>query len=191
MAVTVRSIPASGAGVVLTAGLVLTGCASEAGQGSSEAPPPATTPSDTTSTTPESSQSSTMATPVGSLDELFEAVDERFDCPGPSDGFSGKDHFFFVDGGEQLAGRQCGETIVMTWSEDRSLIQGARELLSSTGASVPMVGTAEWFVADTTETGEGGTGAPEHQAASKDLDRLAAELGVLGHEVGDGSGGLT
>jgi hypothetical protein len=177
MAVKVRSFPASGA-VMLTAGLVLTSCASEAGQGASETPPPATTPSDTTSTNPESSQSSTMATPVGSLDELFEAVDERFDCPGPLDGFSGEDYFFFLDGGEQLMGRQCGETIVMAWSEDPSLIQDARELLASTGKPVPTVGTAQWFVADTTEAGEGGTGAPEHQAGSKDLDRLAAELGA-------------
>jgi hypothetical protein len=115
---------------------------------------------------------------VGGLDELFEAVDERFDCPGPSDGFSGEDHFFFLDGGEQLVGRQCGETIVMAWSQDPSLIQDARELLSSTGEPVPMVGTAQWFVADTTEVGEGGTGAPEHQAASTDLDSLAAELGA-------------
>ncbi|WP_147301173.1 hypothetical protein [Citricoccus muralis] len=115
---------------------------------------------------------------MGSLDELFEAVDERFDCPGPSDGFSGEDHFFMVGGGEQLVGRRCGETIVMAWSEDQSLIQGARELLNSAVAPVPVAGTAEWFVADVTEAGEGGTGAPEHQAASKDLDRLAAELGA-------------
>ncbi|MFC0248557.1 hypothetical protein ACFFIO_08580 [Citricoccus parietis] len=65
------------------------------------------------------------AAPVDSLDGLFEAVDERFDCPGPADGFSG---------------------------------------------------TAEWFVAEITEAGEGGPGAPEHQAANKDLARLATEL---------------
>lgn len=177
MAVAVQSFP-TGAGVVLMTGLVLTGCASEAGQGPSEASPPAAAPSDTTPTNPESSRSSTMAAPVGSLDELFEVVDERFDCPGPSDGFSGEDHFFFLDGGEQLVGRQCGETIVMAWSEDPSLIQGARDLLTSTGEPVPMASTADWFVADTTEAGEGGTGAPEHQAGSKDLDGLAAELGA-------------
>ncbi|MEW1980129.1 hypothetical protein AB0333_04240 [Citricoccus sp. NPDC079358] len=43
-------------------------------------------------------------------------------------------------------------------------------------APVPVVGTGEWFVADITEAGEGGTGAPEHQAATKDLGRLATEL---------------
>jgi hypothetical protein len=119
-----------------------------------------------------------MTNPVGSLDELFQAVDERFDCPGASDGFFGKDYFFMVDGGDQLVGRQCGETIVMAWSQDQLLIQGARELLSSAVAPVPVVGTAEWFVADITEAGEGGTGVPEHQSASTDLDRLAAELGA-------------
>lgn len=185
MAVETRSLPARGAVVVLTAGIVLTGCGSEAGQSggeagqsATEAPPPATTPSETTSPNPESTQSSPVADPVGSLDELFDAVDERFDCPDPSDGFSGEDHFFMVDGGDQLVGRQCGETIVMAWSEDQSPIQGARELLSSAVAPVPVAGTAHWFVADVTEAGEGGTGAPEHQATSKDLDRLAAELGA-------------
>jgi hypothetical protein len=51
--------------------------------------------------------------------------------------------------GEQKG--QCGETMVTAWSQDQSLIQGARELLSSTGEPVPVVGTAEWFVADTSE----------------------------------------
>lgn len=178
MAVKMRSFPANGAVAVLTAGLVLTGCGSQAGQWSTETSPPAITPSSPTSTHLESTQSPTSTNPVGSLDELFQAIDERFDCPGPADGFSGKDYFFMVDGGGQLVGRQCGETIVMAWSQDQSLIQGARELLSSAVAPVPVVGTAEWFVADITEAGEGGTGAPEHQAASKDLDRLAAELGA-------------
>jgi hypothetical protein len=178
MAVKMRSFPTRGAVVVLTAGLVLTGCGSESGQWATETSPPAITPSSPTSTHRESTQFPTMTNPVGSLDELFEAVDERFDCPGPSDGFSGKDYFFMVDGVDQLVGRQCGETIVMAWSEDQLLIQGARELLSSAVTPVPVVGTAEWFVADVTEAGEGGTGAPEHQAASKDLDRLAAELGA-------------
>ncbi|MFC4429953.1 hypothetical protein [Citricoccus alkalitolerans] len=119
-----------------------------------------------------------MADSVGSLDELFEAVDERFDCPGPSDGFFGEDHFFMIEDGQQLVGRKCGETIVLAWSEDESLIQGARELLNSAIAPVPVVGTAGWFVADVAEAGEGGTGAPEHQATAKDLDRLATELGA-------------
>lgn len=176
MAGKLRSVPTGSAVLVLTAGFVLTGCGSEAGQGEPETTSPATTSSESTSTHPESSPSSTMVTPVGSLDELFEAVDERFDCPGPSDGFSGEDHFFMVEGGEQLVGRQCGETVVMAWSDDETLIQGARELLDSAVAPVPVVGTEQWFVADTTEAGEGGTGASEHQAASKDLDRLAAEL---------------
>ncbi|MFB2571760.1 hypothetical protein [Micrococcus sp. IITD107] len=118
MTVKMRSLPACGAVVVLTAGIVLTGCGSEAGQGAGETPSPPTTPSETTSTNPESTRSSPLASPVGSLDELLEAVDERFDCPDPSDGFSGEDHFFMIDGGEQLVGRQCGETIVMAWSED-------------------------------------------------------------------------
>lgn len=174
--VKVRSLPVSGAVVMLTAGIVLTGCGGEEGQSAPETSSPVTTPSATMSPNAESTQSSAVADPVGSLDELFEAVDERFDCPGPSDGFSGEEYLFVVDGDERLVGRQCGETIIMAWSEDQSLIQGARELLDSAVAPVPVVGTAEWFVADVTEAGEGGTDAPEHQAASKDLDRLAAEL---------------
>ncbi|GAA1673718.1 hypothetical protein GCM10010977_26620 [Citricoccus zhacaiensis] len=178
MSVKVWSLTARGAVAVSMGALVLTGCGNEAAPGAPETPFPAATPSETTSGTPESSRSSRTAAPVDSLDELFEAVDDRFDCPSPSDGFSGQDHFFMVDGGERLVGRQCGETIVMAWSEDRALIQGARELLSSAVEPVPVVGTAEWFVADITEAGEGGTGATDHQAASKDLDRLAAELGA-------------
>jgi hypothetical protein len=173
-----RSFSASGTALVLTAGLVLSGCGNQAGQWPTETSPPAITPSNPTSTHPDVSPSPTTADPVGSLDELFEAVDGRFDCPGPADGFFGGDYFFMVDGHGQLVGRQCGETIVMAWSEDPSLIQGAREMLNSAVAPVPVVGTAQWFVADITEAGEGGTGLPEHQAASKDLDGLAAELGA-------------
>lgn len=177
MVAKVGSFPASGVVVVLMAGLALAGCAKEAGEGTPATPSPTTTiTSDTTRPHPKPSQSSTMAAPVGSLDELFEAVDESLGCPDPDDGFSGEAHFFFAPGRSQLEGRQCGETIVMAWSKDQSLIRSARELLIATGEPVPMVGTAEWFVADTTESREDSAATPELQARFKDLDRLATEL---------------
>jgi hypothetical protein len=178
MARNVWSLPVNSAAVVLTAGLLLAGCGHDAGQDSAQSSPPTTTPSNTISADSGPSQSSTVSTPVGSLEELFEAVDQRLDCPGPSEGFSGQDPVLFLDKGEQLVGRQCGETILMAWSEDHSQIQQARELLLATEAPVPMVSSTHWFVADISEAGQGGTGAPKHQAASTDLARLADELGA-------------
>ncbi|GAA4762311.1 hypothetical protein GCM10025784_06820 [Citricoccus nitrophenolicus] len=180
MGVKPRSTPNRGAVVALAAGLALAGCGSETGKGVPASQAPAATTSGSTSPNPGSSLSTPVSDSVGSLDELFEAVDERLDCPGPSDGFFGEDHYFMVGGGAQLVGRLCGETMVMAWSDDPSMIQGARELLSSSVAPVPVVGTAEWFVADMTEAREGGTGVPKHQAASKDLGRIAADLGAVG-----------
>ena len=173
-----RSFPTSAITVMVAAGVVLTGCSSAAEEKGTDTASPVPVPGETRQAHRGASPPLPTVTPVGNLDELFEAVDKRLDCPGPDDGFSGEAHFFFAPGRSQLEGRQCGETIVMAWSKDESLIRSARELLRATGEPVPMVGTAEWFVADTTEAGEGGTGAPEHQARSKDLDRLAAELGA-------------
>jgi hypothetical protein len=172
-----RSLPANGAVAVMSVGLILTGCGSESGPAASDAPVAAATASETASASPKPAHSSPAALPIGSLDELFQAVDERLDCPEVLDGFSWDDYLFVVDGGE-LRGRQCGETLVMAWSGDQSLIRGARDLMSSAGGPVPTVGTPEWFVADITGVGEGGTGVPEHQAGSRDLNGLAAELGA-------------
>ncbi|WP_298045168.1 hypothetical protein [uncultured Citricoccus sp.] len=177
MAPNVRSRPVTSAAVVLTAGLMLASCGHDAGQDSAQTAPPTTTPGNTISAGFGPWPSSPAGTPVGSLKELFEAVDQRLDCPGPAEGFSGPDPVLFLDNGEQLVGRQCGETILMAWSEDPAQIHQARELLLTTKVPVPMVSSTHWFVADTSAAGQGGTDAAQHQAASTDLTGLAHELG--------------
>jgi hypothetical protein len=177
MARNVRSLPVNSAAVVLTAGLMLAGCGYDVGEDCAQTSPPTATPSNTISAGSGPSPSSPVSTAVGSLDELFEAVDQRLDCPGPSEGFSGPDPVLFLDNGEQLVGRQCGETILMAWSEDPAQIHQARELLLATQAPVPMASSMHWFVADTSQAGKGSTDATLHQAASTDLTRLAHELG--------------
>lgn len=178
MVVKSRSLPAGCAVAVLIAGLILTGCGTETAQDQNENPPPSTAPRITTSPNPGSTQTSTANISATNLDELFQVVDEYLDCPVDPNGVSGEAYLFDIDGSEELEGRQCGESIVMAWSDNPSLIQGVRDLLSSADENVPMAGTTEWVVADVSEAGKGGTGAEEHQAASKDLEGFAAATGA-------------
>ncbi|MFC7403358.1 hypothetical protein [Citricoccus sp. GCM10030269] len=161
----------------LAAGALLTACASsepEAGAGaqSGTGTAPKGSPSSVASGQPSAQES-----PVSfeSLEDLFDTVDERLDCPKQDRG----EHFFMVDGAPEtgLPGRQCGTGVLMSWSDDPAVVEEAVQLLHS-GGPVPMAAGNEWFVADVTEvlqtqSGEAVVSLPE----STDLESLAHELG--------------
>jgi len=111
------------------------------------------------------------------LDELFVAVDAALDCPEASSnqyGFAIPNH-----AKEFVQGRSCGDTIIMTHSEDPTVITEIQNMMSTVhGGPVPMVHGAHWFVADITEVAEDGQ-VELQQPRSRDLESLATEWGAV------------
>ncbi|MDI3329211.1 MAG: hypothetical protein QJR09_00555 [Micrococcus sp.] len=186
-----RSAPQCVAAALAT-GLLLTGCGGgdQTGGGhqtaghdaatynreeasSAAASPTTTTPGSGTagSATPTASVSGQR---FDSLNALFAAVDEQFGCPDEASG----DYTFMVEAQPTgLPGRQCGTTVLMTWSDDAAAVQEALEMLASAGGEVPVAQGPGWFVADTSNAGDTG-GGEAVEPESKDLEKLAEELGA-------------
>ncbi|MEW1981403.1 hypothetical protein AB0333_10795 [Citricoccus sp. NPDC079358] len=109
-----------------------------------------------------------------SLEAVFTAVDDELGCPAEVSG----DHSFMIDGEPTgLPGRQCGNNLLIGWSDDPTKAEAALGIVADADGEVSAVQGPGWFVADVSEVAErADMSGPDSE--SNDLKALAEQLGA-------------
>ncbi|MCT2088156.1 hypothetical protein M3D92_02430 [Micrococcus terreus] len=134
---------------LMVGGLVLSACsAPSTGTGPTTAPSSAATlPSASVTPSPTAPTPSETARAFGSVEELYEAVDQELGCPVNETG----DHFTFMLESSPVVGRDCGAGILMAWSEDPEQIREIAQQMQNTEGPTAAAQAVHWIVVDVTE----------------------------------------
>lgn len=154
-----------GSSALLTAGLLLAGCAN----GQAGTSDPGTASSESSVTSPQAAGQQ-----FDSVETLYTAVDDNLGCPTEASG----EHVFMIESEPMgLPGRQCGTDFLVGWSDDPSKSQAALDILAEADGEVSAVQGPGWFVADVSRVAER-AGTQPIDPDSTDLEALAKKLGA-------------